>query len=600
MGDPRPDPQPDDFKGSERFRIQRRLGAGGFGVVYEAHDRDTGAVVALKILRRGDAPSLYRFKREFRALADVTHPNLVALYELMGEGALWFFTMEMVEGVDFLQYVWGVTHHSQEPSSSSSPTRGAGSVVGQTFQDAGSTLIQPAFSLQQPAGEPGPDAPATTIALHAAPSFEADVATGPPRDTLPSAGLQMERLRDALAQLTAGVLALHEAGKRHCDIKPLNVRVTPEGRVVLLDFGLVSEGPAESELYESGIAGSVSYMSPEQASGQPLTDATDWYAVGAVLFEALTGTVPFKGPVGEVLRAKQHAEPPAPSRLVDGIPRDLDEICHRLLRRNPAERLTGRDLLARLGREDARAPDGGRTPAGAFIGREPHLRALESALAAARAGQTVLVQLRGRSGMGKTTLLRRFLEGVEERVPEAVVLSGRCFERESVPYKGLDMLVEALAHRLRALPEPARPRPPVGSASLMRLFPVFGQVPWLAIPAPEAGLLDPHEARRQAVSALRELLAALGRRSPLVLSIDDLQWGDVDSALLMGEVLGPADRPALLLIAVYREEECCCATTRRSSPTPSRASPAPARSSSPSSSVTGTGGARWDPSRSKA
>ena len=118
------------------------------------------------------------------------------------------------------------------------------------------------------------------------------------------------RLRDALAQLIAGVLALHEAGKLHCDIKPLNVRVTPAGRVVLLDFGLVSEGPAEPDPYESGIAGSVSYMSPEQAPGQVLTEATDWYAVGAMLFEALTGTVPFRGPVTGVLRAKQQAEPP--------------------------------------------------------------------------------------------------------------------------------------------------------------------------------------------------------------------------------------------------------------------------------------------------
>jgi eukaryotic-like serine/threonine-protein kinase len=124
MGDARTDGTseagPDGFQGSDRFQIQRRLGAGGFGVVYEAFDRQTGTVVALKILRRGDAPSLYRFKREFRALADVVHPNLVALYELIGERGLWLFTMELVDGVDFLEHVWGVASRSHEASSSSS------------------------------------------------------------------------------------------------------------------------------------------------------------------------------------------------------------------------------------------------------------------------------------------------------------------------------------------------------------------------------------------------------------------------------------------------------------------------------------------------
>ena len=72
----------------------------GSALCTRSFDRDTGALLALKVLKRGDAPSLYRFKREFRALADVTHPNLVALYELISEGGRWFFTMELVEGVD--------------------------------------------------------------------------------------------------------------------------------------------------------------------------------------------------------------------------------------------------------------------------------------------------------------------------------------------------------------------------------------------------------------------------------------------------------------------------------------------------------------------
>src|SRR5712691_8761238 len=95
----------EDFQGTERFAVIRRIGAGGMGVVYEAHDRQRGARVALKTLPRSDARPLYLFKQEFRALTDMVHPNLVALHELISSGDQWFFTMELVEGVNFLDHV---------------------------------------------------------------------------------------------------------------------------------------------------------------------------------------------------------------------------------------------------------------------------------------------------------------------------------------------------------------------------------------------------------------------------------------------------------------------------------------------------------------
>src|SRR5262245_44709275 len=90
---------------TSRFQIVRRLGAGGMGVVFEALDRLRGTRVAVKVLRRISPESLIRFKAEFRALQDLQHPNLVRLDELISDGQQWFFTMELIEGVDFLAHV---------------------------------------------------------------------------------------------------------------------------------------------------------------------------------------------------------------------------------------------------------------------------------------------------------------------------------------------------------------------------------------------------------------------------------------------------------------------------------------------------------------
>ena len=107
--------------GNGRFQVKRRLGEGSMGAVYLAFDRERGQDVALKTLRRFDAMSVYRFKREFRSLADLVHPNLVAFYDLFREGDLYYFTMEHVQGRDFLSYVLGSSRHAYVETPRSTP-----------------------------------------------------------------------------------------------------------------------------------------------------------------------------------------------------------------------------------------------------------------------------------------------------------------------------------------------------------------------------------------------------------------------------------------------------------------------------------------------
>jgi hypothetical protein len=377
---------------------------------------------------------------------------------------------------------------------------------------------------------------------------------GPFLDHVRGAGPQ--GLRAALRQLAEGLSALHAAGKLHRDVKPSNVLVTPAGRVVLLDFGLSADlGPGGWHAStDPNVRGTVAYMSPEQAACQPLTPASDWYSVGVMLYEALTGTLPFRGTAWQVLQDKQWQEPGWPADLPPDLPRDLAELCAELLRLDPGRRPDGAEVRRRLGA----APAGGPAPPAStpFLGREPHLAALREAFAALGRGRPQAVSVRGCSGMGKTALAQHFLDEAA-RTDGALVLAGRCYQQESVPYKAVDSLVDALSRHWRRLPrDRAAELLPRDVEPLARVFPVLDLVGAVAGAPRRAGEeIDPPLLRRRAFAALREVLARLGDRARLVLAVDDLQWGDSDSARLLLDLLRPPDPPRLLLLACYRSED---------------------------------------------
>jgi serine/threonine protein kinase len=526
-----------------RFVLTRRLGGGGFGEVYEALDRERGMVVALKILRRVEPAALYKFKHEFRSLVDISHPNLLTLYELFSHGARWFFTMERVHGLDALAYVQGDDHDragQASPSSLGSSGPGADALAALAPTRAVSAAELPLHLCAHADDQTAPGAPAAVRRF--------------------TDYIDEERLRRVLQQLAYGLCFLHDAGKLHRDIKPSNMLVTPEGRLVLLDFGLVRE--VEGSLSGDGIVGTPGYMSPEQAALLPLGPPGDWYSAGVFLYEAICGRLPFEGAFLKVLARKQTEDPPRVDRLCEGAPGDLVDLCHDLLRRDPAERPTGRQVLQRLGRRGAQpAPVEGRAEVQSFssgrvpallLGRAEVLHALSRALNESASGEAVAALLHGGAGMGKSTLLRSFCDHAG-----VTALVGRCYPQESVPYKAMDGVIDALSRTLRRLPLPeAQSLLPKDVLELARLFPVLSQVEAVrTAPRPQREIADQREVRRRAFAALRELLGRLADREPLILAIDDLQWGDVDSGVLLADLMRPPDAPALLLLCCYRSEE---------------------------------------------
>jgi serine/threonine protein kinase len=509
-----------------RYRVLRWVGAGGMGVVYEATTRDGSRRVALKTLQRLSAAGLFRFKNEFRAAQSVVHPNLVGLYELVSEDDAWFFTMEFLEGVSFLEHVRPGADAASAPARDPAATQ----LVDLDEGSIDDLEIDPAEVAVVPVGRE-----------LAAPRFDE------------------ARLRDALRQLAAGVAALHEASKVHRDLNPGNVIVTPEGRVVVLDFGLIASvgGLADEADSFDGAAGTPGYMAPEQAELAG-TEASDWYALGVMLYEALTGQLPYRGPLSQVLAAKRSIGPTPPSALSSGVPADLEALCLDLIRPSPRSRPSGAEVRRRRGAppEDGAA----RAPTATWIGRGDELRALTSALARVEPGRPVIAWIHGVSGIGKSALLRQF-GAIAAEQGAARVLTGRCYERETLPYNAVDALIDALTHHLRGLPgEAATALLPPDILDLARLFPVLHGAPSVAAaPRRRFEVRDPDEVRRRAFACLRALLGRLGATQPLVLCLDDLQWGDLESARLLLDVLAPRDdaqpAPALLLVGAYRSDE---------------------------------------------
>ncbi len=450
-----------------RFEVLRQIGSGGTGDVWEAEDLRRQVRVALKSLRHSTPEQVLRLKREFRVAELVNHPHVVTPEELFCEQGLWFYSMELIEGVDFLAYL------------------------------------------------------------------------------RPGGALDVHRARACLIQLVSAVDALHAAGLLHRDLKPSNVMVSHEGRLAVLDLGMIGLGDDPAE---RAVAGTPAYMAPEQAAGRRLGPPADWYSIGAMLYEALAGKPPFEGAPMAILVDKQRTTPPP--LPADRLPPDLVRLAHGLLAIDPRDRPDPR-LAVGTAMRDTRS--GVTLEQGAlFVGRRAQLAELDGVLERTPRGLELVV-VAGESGVGKSALVQDFAAGAAAR-HDAVVLRARCHEREAVPGGGIDGVIDALANCLRQLDDTAVSRfLPNRTEELARAFPVLRTIGAVQrLRRTEEVVADPHTRRARVIGAITESLARIADRRRLIVVIDDLQWADAETLATLSGIVGSPDAPSMLLIATWR------------------------------------------------
>jgi serine/threonine protein kinase len=272
------------------FEILDKIGEGGMGTVYKARDLRLDRLAAVKVLPPAavsDSDRQSRFQQEAKAASALNHPNIVTIYEIDTEGEIAFIAMEYVDG---------------------------------------RTLDQ----------------------------------------AIPQKGLRYSEALRYAVQLADALAAAHAAGIIHRDIKPANIMITGKGAVKVLDFGLakltesgltqrIDEAQATVSIRdgiseEGTIAGTIAYMSPEQAEGKKIDARSDIFSFGVVLYEMLTGRRPFRGETRVSTMAAILNQEPKPVRdIVEGLPGELERVLTRCLRKDPARRFqTMADLKVAL------------------------------------------------------------------------------------------------------------------------------------------------------------------------------------------------------------------------------------------------------------
>jgi serine/threonine protein kinase len=304
------------------FRLERQVGRGGLGTVYRAVDSRTGITVALKILPGTDPSGTRRLRREFEALRDLQHPNIVRVLDFGDDDGVPWLSMEYVDGMALREWL-AVAGRPKllEPDLEGDALEGVDLDV--LFDEPDSGALLAVAKAQRFKLETG---------LEAMLSEEEQAEQNNPD--------RLHALCEALAQVCDGLAFIHGRGLVHRDVKPGNVLVTSrQRRATLVDFGLAKKMSDPAITDHGHVVGTYRYMSPEQARGEHLDRRSDLYSLGATLYELVAGRPPFPHQNQlELLEAILYKEPPAIAEINPGAPAPLRNLAETLLRKDAAAR----------------------------------------------------------------------------------------------------------------------------------------------------------------------------------------------------------------------------------------------------------------------
>ncbi len=406
--------------------------------------------------------------------------------------------------------------------------------------------------------DPSPDsgqASAPYFVMELMPGGAVDTALGEARGALP-----LERALAIACDVCRALEFAHGQGVIHRDLKPGNIWLAEAGAAKIGDFGL-AVSLDRSRLTQHGLMiGTVAYMPPEQALGGEVTPQADLYALGAMLYEMVTGRPPFLGDDPTAVISQHINTPPvAPSWHTEHCPPELEELILHLLAKDPGERpQSAAEVLQVLERVDparksASHAEGAnpleRLARGVFVGRQKELERLRKAFDEAFAGRGGIVMLVGEPGIGKT----RAAHEVETyaRVRGAQALWGRAHESSGAPAYWPWVEVGEAYRAARGLadiaPDMLEKGPLLGG-----IFPWQRQQPGYVEPDP---LADPEAAQFRLFDAFLTFVRAMSGQVPLLILLDDLHWADKPSLLLLQHVARELSRMRVLVVCTYRDTD---------------------------------------------
>ncbi|MGA7613778.1 MAG: protein kinase [Thermoanaerobaculia bacterium] len=477
------------------YEVVAPLGAGGMGEVYRATDPRLGRSVALKILSpelASDATHRARFQREAQAISALSHPNICVLYDI------------------------GVAEPGHLPGDSPDPV--------------------PFLVMELLEGR----------TLH---------------DRMLEGPIPLDEMLSYATEIADALDAAHRKGIVHRDIKPGNVWITDRNAVKLLDFGLAQLNAAGGQDQPTAVMmtapgmllGTIRYMSPEQASGDVVGPATDIFSFGILLYEGLTGTHPFAaGSNVATARAIIARDAAPPSLSNPHSPGDLDPLLLRMLEKEPSARPSAAEVKEELRRRQGamsvphRAPSRSRAET-IVVGRKRELETLVAEFRETERGRSRFVAVTGEPGIGKSTLIHRFLDRMAT-VGECIIAVGRCSERLAgteayLPwFEAVESMVRADVRAGRLLREFAptweRQLSHAGDTTADREM--------------QSGAAPPQDRMKREIAGFLERASAM---APLIFVLEDVHWADASTADLISFLAARHESLRLLLVSSFRPSE---------------------------------------------